>query len=793
MLNSRRNFLKGVALSTAACVSLKADELLSPVQKVAHASNFGPFYALTQDGKIIDILPHPMDKRPTAMTKMWLDRVYSPTRIKYPCVRKSYLDGKEGHEQLRGKEEFVRVSWDKALELVANKIKETPKENIYNATYIGWSHPGGIHSCPSLCGRFFNVAKRGAIGTAGEYSNGAAGAVNVDIIGDVEAYSLQTTHEQILENTKTYVMWGADLFKCNKIDTKVPSRENDLYYPKYAKSDINFISIDPIYTETAQMLKARWIKIRPNTDIALMLGMMHHLYTSGKYDKEFIAKYTDGFDQFLPYLLGKTDKTPKTPKWASSITEIDEKTIIELANLFVKDRTFLAGNWAMQRAQHGEMADWCLIVLASMIGQIGLAGGGVGFSMHFGGGGQAKAIVGTPAGISQGRNRVEDRIPASRIADAILNPGKKYTYKGKERVYPTVKIAYVAGCSIVGHHPDTNNIIKALRTLDTFIVQEPWWTPTAKMADIVLPACSTLERNDIAMGGVHGKNGVYAMKKAIEPLYESKSDLEIFSLLAMRFGKKVYDKFTDEKPNEMDKIKYEYDISPTAELMSFEKFWEQGYIELPRNEESYKFVRHAKFRNDPVANKLATISGKIQITVPKFSELKYKDFSGYPTWIEPDEWLGDKNRKYPLHLLSPHPNYRVHSQGDNTYLRSFYKINDREPVMINPNDAKKYGISHGDVVEIYNDRGRVLAGAFVTEHIRQGVMALQEGAWYSPENTTDEKPRCVSGHINVLTSNRPTSSMAQATSVNTNLVGIKKATGVIPPNSAYNPPKIIEV
>uniref|UniRef100_UPI003AF5EC66 molybdopterin-dependent oxidoreductase n=1 Tax=Campylobacter hyointestinalis TaxID=198 RepID=UPI003AF5EC66 len=169
---------------------------------------------------------------------------------------------------------------------------------------------------------------------------------------------------------------------------------------------------------------------------------------------------------------------------------------------------------------------------------------------------------------------VEDRIPASRIADAILNPGKKYSYKGKEKVYLTVKVAYVAGCSIVGHHPDTNNIIKALRTLDTFVVQEPWWTPTAKMADIVLPACSTLERNDIAMGWVHGKNGVYAMKKAIEPLYESKSDLEIFSLQAMRFGKKVYDKFTDEKPNEMDKIKYEYDISPTAQLMSFEKFWE---------------------------------------------------------------------------------------------------------------------------------------------------------------------------------------------------------------------------
>ncbi len=112
--------------------------------------------------------------------------------------------------------------------------------------------------------------------------------------------------------------------------------------------------------------------------------------------------------------------------------------------------------------------------------------------------------------------------------------------------------------------------------------------------------------------------------------------------------------------------------------------------------------------------------------------------------------------------------------------------------MINPNDAKKYGISHGDVVEIYNDRGRVLAGVYVSKNISEGVMALNEGAWYSPENSSEDKPRCVSGHVNVLTSNRPTSSMAQATSVNTNLVGIKKATGVIPPNTAYNPPKIIE-
>ena len=108
-------------------------------------------------------------------------------------------------------------------------------------------------------------------------------------------------------------------------------------------------------------------------------------------------------------------------------------------------------------------------------------------------------------------------------------------------------------------------------------------------------------------------------------------------------------------------------------------------------------------------------------------------------------------------------------------MRKVYKVGNREPVLINDKDAKKLGIKDGDTVEVYNDRGRVLAGAVVSKNIMSGVVSISEGAWYDPENLTDENPRCNAGHVNLLTSSRPSSTMAQATSINTCLVAIKKA------------------
>jgi len=227
--------------------------------------------------------------------------------------------------------------------------------------------------------------------------------------------------------------------------------------------------------------------------------------------------------------------------------------------------------------------------------------------------------------------------------------------------------------------------------------------------------------------------------------------------------------------------------------ISFEKFWEEGVVKYDVPASAHNYVRHEAFRKDPIKNALKTETGKIQIFSDKFASFKYADFKGHPTWFEPAEWLGNKEltKKYPLHLVSPHPTYRVHSQLDNTWVQGAHKIQGREPIRISPNDAKKFGVKDGEIVEVYNDRGAVLAGVVITNTIRDGVVAIEEGAWYSPDNASEENTRCNSGQANLLTSSRPTSSMAQATTANTVLVSIRKA-GVVKANLAYMPPKIIE-
>lgn len=795
---SRRAFLKNSAfgLGVTSCAplsSLASNVLVSNITKIPHANHYGPFHAYVRGNKIFDIVPRKdIDMQPLIMMKGQIDRLESKSRIKYPYVRKSFIEGK-GNKELRGKEAFVKVSWEKALTLAYEKIEKIRKEDgnqaLYNASYGGWAHPGRLGKVNALAGRFFNQIG-GAVKTSGDYSTGSSMAVMPTVMGNLEVYSKQTSHEQIVKNTKVMILWGSDLYKNNRIGYTVPNHKNEQWYEEYKKAGIKFISIDPINTQSAQEFKADWIKIRPGSDLAFMLALMNYMYKSDIYNKEFIKNYTSGFEKFLPYLLGKTDGIDKTPAWAERITDISEKTIKNLAHIMIENRTLISGNWAIQRADNGEQMHWMMVVLASMIGQIGLAGGGIGLAMHWAGAGQASAGKKAVGGVSQGAgDKVKFAIPASRMCDLILNPGKTITFKGKELTYPKVKLMYIAGCSPIGHQPNTNEVMKALKTLETVIVQEPWWTPTAKMADIIFPATTTMERDDITFGQFYSQDKIFAMPKVVDNAFEAKDDFWIFANLAKKFGRE--DKFT-KKRTQKEWIKKLYSKTYAAKKMniSFDKFWSEGYVQYDIPESSKEYVRHEAFRKDPIKNKLKTQSGKIEIFSKK---IKSFGFIGYPTWIEPKEWLGAKQATiYPFHLVSPHPAYRLHTQMDNTWVVQAFKVAGKEPIMINKEDAKKLNIKNGDIVEVSNKRGKLLAGAVVTNDIRSGVLAIHEGAWYSPQNRDEENSICTSGHVNVLTPSRPTSGLAQAATTNSTLVNIKKATRQIVANRAYEAPILLE-
>lgn len=774
--------------------------------QVPHATHYGPLVATMKDGRITKVVAQPSDKMPTPMLiDGVLARTYDATRIAGPMVRKHYLeavqagkDMKARRPDLRGKDEWVQVSWDVALGLTAKAILDTIEqygnEGLFSSSYGGWSH-AGIFRPNVLQGRFFNLLG-GSSMTAGDYSAGAGQIIMPLVMGDMEVYSAQTAWEQVRDNTELFVLVGCDPDKNNRVEYTVCDHEMYSAWDAIKAAGCKFISINPQRTTTDEKMDADWVKIIPNTDTALFLAMGYHLIQQKKHKQDFIDKYTVGFDKYRAYLEGKdADGTPaKTPEWAAKITGIPAAKIRELAELMAAKRTQIGASWAIQRAQHGEMPYWAIMNFCCLLGNIGLPGQGVGFSWHYGGGGTAQSGGTPPTGLSQGRNPVKKICPASRISEMLQNPGKKFTYNGSEYTYPKIRLIYNAGNNFFSHQQDLNELARAMEVVDTVIVQDCWWNGSSRWADIVLPATTTVERNDISSGGTYNIDKVYAMKQLIAPVGDALDDFEIFRRLADLCG--VEYAFTEGK-DQMDYVKEAYQASTAAKHTPFDKFWQDGVAPIPVPEAARKWVRHGDFRADPVKNPLHTPTGKLEMYSATIAKMKLADCPPMPKWLEPAEYLGRVHKggkvvadaAAQVHVVSPHPYYRLHSQMNNAEpVRKLYTVQTREPLLINAEDAKARGIADGDLVELYNKRGSVIVGARVSDNIMPGVVSLQEGAW--PQ--LDSKGRCNNGLVNFITSSRRTSGLSQAATANTCLASLRKCTDADPGGSkAFEPPKII--
>ncbi|MCE7565544.1 molybdopterin-dependent oxidoreductase [Aliivibrio fischeri] len=796
MTLSRRTFLK---TSIATAIVAGGGLMVYPASKffddedvevIPHASHWGPFNAIVKAGVLVGIQPRKeLDAMPTEMlTEGLIGRVYDKTRVKYPMVRASYLADPKGDTKphLRGKEPFVRVSWDTALSLVADAIQTTATEHgneaIFSSSYGGWSH-AGLMRPQVLQGRFFNLIG-GQSTTTGDYSGGASQVILPHVIGDMEVYSPQTAWPVIQKNTEIFVLIGCDPWKNNRIEFRVADHQMYSHWKQFAENGIQFISINPQQTRTDDELDAEWVKIVPNTDTALFLAMAQHVYVNDLHDTAYLARYTVGADKYIDHLMGKNDGIVKSPEWAAKITGIPAEDIQKMATRFATSKTQFAAGWSLQRADHGEMIHWAIINFAAMLGKIGKPGEGVGFSWHYGNGGMPQSGKTLPIGLSQGKNRVSAICPASRISEMLMNPGKTFTRDGIEYTYPDVKMVYNAGNNLLSHQQDTNELINALNEkVETFVCQDPWWCASSRYADIVLPATSTLERNDLSSGGTYSNDKIYAMRQVIKPYGESLDDFEIFRKLAEIFN--VEEKFTDGLAFD-DILKRAYHASSAT--LSFDEFWENGVALLPVPQEANQWVRHGDFYQDPDKNPLHTTSGKIELYCQDIANFDVKNCPPMPTFLEPFEYLGNAKPNQ-VHVVSPHPYMRLHSQLANTEVRKYESVQGRQYVLINCMDAQKHGIRSGQLVEIYNERGRVIAGAKVSDQIMPGVISLEEGAWLQ----FDSQGRCNSGSINVLTSSQACSDLSQANSANTCLAYIQRCRDPESSNLAFEPPRTVTV
>ncbi|MBP3139780.1 molybdopterin-dependent oxidoreductase [Aliivibrio fischeri] len=796
MTLSRRTFLK---TSIATAIVAGGGLMVYPASKffddedvevIPHASHWGPFNAIVKAGVLVGIQPRKeLDAMPTEMlTEGLIGRVYDKTRVKYPMVRTSYLADPKGDTKphLRGKEPFVRVSWDTALSLVADAIQTTAtkhgNEAIFSSSYGGWSY-AGLMRPQVLQGRFFNLIG-GQSTTTGDYSGGASQVILPHVIGDMEVYSPQTAWPVIQENTEIFVLIGCDPWKNNRIEFRVADHQMYSHWKQFAENGIQFISINPQQTRTDDELDAEWVKIVPNTDTALFLAMAQHVYVNDLHDTAYLARYTVGADKYIDHLMGKNDGIVKSPEWAAKITGIPAEDIQKMATRFATSKTQFAAGWSLQRADHGEMIHWAIINFAAMLGKIGKPGEGVGFSWHYGNGGMPQSGKTLPIGLSQGKNPVSAICPASRISEMLMNPGKTFTRDGIEYTYPDVKMVYNAGNNLLSHQQDTNELINALNEkVETFVCQDPWWCASSRYADIVLPATSTLERNDLSSGGTYSNDKIYAMRQVIKPYGESLDDFEIFRKLAEIFN--VEEKFTDGLAFD-DILKRAYHASSAT--LSFDEFWKNGVALLPVLQEANQWVRHGDFYQDPDKHPLHTTSGKIELYCQDIANFDVKNCPPMPTFLEPFEYLGNAKPNQ-VHVVSPHPYMRLHSQLANTEVRKYESVQGRQYVLINDMDAQKHGIRSGQLVEIYNERGRVIAGAKVSDQIMPGVISLEEGAWLQ----FDSQGRCNSGSINVLTSSQACSDLSQANSANTCLAYIQRCRDPESSNLAFEPPRTVTV
>lgn len=763
-------------------------------QRELTSAHWGIYEVDRRDGEPVGLKALQEDPDPSPIGLSMWDAYRSPQRILRPAIRRSWLrHGPGSQPELRGREPFIEVEWEQALDLVAGELKRVREQHgneaIFGGSY-GWSSAGRFHHAQSQVHRMLN-AIGGYVRSVDSYSLGAARVLMPHIVAPME--ELMAGHhgwDVMVAHTRLLVSFGGIPGKNAQVTAGGPA-EHRLRpaLARLAARGCRFVNFSPVRDNfDAPEGSVEWIPIRPNTDTAAMLALACELIQAGRHDQTFLSQYCVGFDTWADYLLGRRDGIVKNADWAAPITGVPAERLRRLAGELAETRSFINAAWSLQRADHGEQPYWATVALAAVLGQIGLPGGGFGVAY-----GPAN-LMGSPhtkfAGptLPQGRNAVQVFIPVARIADMLLNPGAAFDYNGQRHAYPDIELIYWAGGNPFHHHQDLNRLAQAWRKPATVIAHEQVWNAHAKMADIVLPATSTLERDDI--GFATREPLLVAMKAVLPPPGQARDDYAIFAELAKRLDAEAT--FTEGRTS-MEWLRHLYMESamhaPKAgvTLPSFDEFWRAGEFRLPAA--IAPVVMLESFRADPQRHPLKTPSGRIELHSERIAGFGYEDCPGHPVWQAPHEWLGAKLvQTFPLHLISDQPHTKLHSQLDFSRYSRANKVAGREPVVIHPDDAQARGIAGGDIVRLFNARGACLAGAVVSDAAMPGVLRMATGAWWDPVSAGDPHTLDKHGNPNVLTRDVGASRLSQGCAAQSCLVQLERFTETPPPVTAFDLP-----
>ena len=719
--------------------------------------------------------------------RSYRSRLYSPERLLYPMLRVGE----------RGEGKFKRVSWDEALDHVAKKMVELKQKYgptaILDQAYAGTSY-GVLHKSDQIEGllaRFLGMfgCRTNSWSVPSYQGTTFSSRMTFGTITD-------GNEDDAFAHSKLIIMWGWN-------PAYTFHGGNTFYYMRLARQrGCKFVVVDPQYTDSAASYDAWWIPIKPNTDAAMLAGMAYHIFANNLQDQRFIDKFCQGVDagtmpaqfvdkeNFKDYILGKYDNTPKTPEWAEKICGVPAVDIRKLAEMYATTKpAALKASWAPGRASYGEQYNRMAAALQAMTGNIGILGGcaeGVGKGWH------AEAVA---YPYDEYANVWYASIKSDRWAHCVLNyPNLKREELGLwprgdelDGKIPNIKAIFWHGSDWFNQLTNVNKEIAAINKLELVVCMDSTITPSALWADVLFPIATHFERHDVALPWYKGHYYIHR-PKVIEPLGESKTDFQVFTELAYRiekldpgvadFGKRYNPKSqrdyfdnndaTDEAYLTdwwVNKVQHHQGVR-----MSWETFKKHGVYKFSFDKPHVAFEE--QIRNGVPFD---TPSGKIEILSTTLANVKdwTRTQYGYeipyiPKWVEPFESLNhEKATKFPFHMVTPHPRWRTHSIFHNIpWLRETYQ----QEITLNAGDAAKLGIRTGDIVEVWNERGKVVVPAYVTERCMPNVVVLYEGAWMDlAKDGTDR-----SGNPDFLTLDEP--SPAGAFAYNTILVDLRKTT-----------------
>lgn len=718
------------------------------------------------------------DPDPSPIGLHQLSPEVSATRVRRPAVRKSWLEkGAGAHPELRGREPFVEVDWETAFRLVGDELdrvrRDYGNEAIFGGSY-GWASAGRFHHAQSQVHRFLNVIG-GYVAHRDSYSLAAARVLLPHIVAPMNwLMANHNSWDDLAQHCDLFLTFGGVPAKNAQISQAGVGRHRVREgLRQMAAAGVDFVNVSPISTNLETGAPVDWIPVRPGGDTALMLALAHELHRQRAHDPKFLSRYCTGWEKFEAYLTGATDGTPKDATWAAPLCDVPAERILALASRMIGKRVMINIAWALQRAQHGEQPFWMVVTLAAMLGQIGLPGGG--FGVGYG----AENMLGSPhaalkgPSFPQGRNPVKAFIPVARISDMLLNPGAAFRYNGGNYNYPDIRLIYWAGGNPFHHHQDLARLEHAWQKPETIIVHEQAWTATARRADIVLPASMSHEKDDIGYATLEGL--LLATRAACPPEAEAKSDYDIFAGISDHMG--LGEAFTEGRSAE-DWLRHLYaELRPRwaaegVDLPGYDAFVALGMIDLADRDPQTRIML-SDFRADPETHALSTPSGRIEIFSETIHAMDLPDCHGHATWLAPKEWLGSAGRETPLHLISDQPERRLHSQLDASPHSRGGKIKDREAAAMHPEEAARRGLSHGQIVEIHNSRGRCLAGLCIDPTVAPRCVRLSTGAWFDPDPETGVERH---GNPNVLTADVPASELSQGCTAHSCLVEVRAAT-----------------